>query len=64
MQWFQKMEDKHQLAKHKGHVTSYKPFIKSHIKYCCAVWCHRIYHKFNLILLESTKTGGTLSHIL
>ena len=41
-----------------NYVTIYKSFIRSHLQYCCAVWSHKIYHNFNLKLLQSTKRGA------
>ena len=41
----------------------YKSFIRSHLKYCCAAWSHRVYHNSNLKLLESAQRGA-LSLIL
>ena len=38
-----------------NYVPINKSFIISHLEYCCAVWSHRVYHDFNLKLLESTQ---------
>ena len=46
-----------------NYVTIYKSFIRSHLKYCCAAWNHRVYHNSNLKLLESAQRGA-LSLIL